>query len=145
MSVSRRIAFVTILVVAMAAVAVAAGCGSVSKTAKEVSPSPSFTPPPAWVMAIATKQVRNSDAHPVEAWWTLVTVPVHPRDRQAYIVVFHGEFASPSINYQTGATPRVVHWLTLTLDVETQMVSVVSLSDKGPSAQRAAKLHPFQL
>lgn len=140
--------FVTILVVTLAAtIAIAAGCGGASKTAKAASPSPSFTPPPAWVMKIAAGQAKmGGDAHPAYAGWTLVDVPVGHGMKQALIVVLHGDFTTLQFSYPYGYTPPpVIHWVRLTLDPETQSVSVWGWSQKGPAAKLAKRLVPFRL
>jgi hypothetical protein len=142
---SKRIEFVTILVLAIATVAGAGGCGGASKTAKAASPSPLFTPPPAWVASIAAEQGSGSGAaHPVEAWWALVDVPVGQGVKQAYILVFHGDFTSPAIMV-SGSTPTPVHWLKLTIDASTHMIGVAAWTNNEPSAKLAATLHPFKL
>lgn len=146
--------FVTILAGVVAAVAVAAGCGGANKTAKAASSSPSLrggldplTPPPAWVMKIVAPLAKmGGDAHPAYAGWTLVDVPVGHDMKQALIVVLHGDFTSLSFTHPLGYTPpRVIHWIKLTLDPETQSVSVLGLTQKGPSAKLAGRLQPFKL
>jgi hypothetical protein len=160
--VSRRIVFVTILVVTLAAtIAIAAGCGGASKTAKAASPSPSFTPPPAWVMEEAARQAAiGGDAHPAYVGWTLATVaeiapaqgeraadiPVGSRDKQMYLVEFRGKFTTLSFSHPYGYTPPpVIHWVYVALDPATHEVVGSGWSQKGPPASVAKLLHPFQL
>jgi len=165
--VSRRIAFVTILVAAMAAVVIATGCGGASKTAQAASPSPlwggrdAFTPPPAWVMKFAAKQaVIGGDAHPAYAGWTLATVaeiapalgervsdiPASSRDKQMYLVVLHGNFTTLTFTHPMGYTqPPVIHWVQFELDRTTHGVVVWGWTHKGPPPSVEKLLHPFRL
>ena len=165
---SRRIAFVTILVATMAAVVVATGCGGASKTAQAASPSPlrrggidAFTLPPAWVMKYAVKQaVIGGDAHPAYAGWTLATVaeiapalgervsdiPASSRDKQMYLVMLHGNFTTLTFTHPMGYTqPPVIHWVQFELDPATHGVVVWGWTHKGPPPSVEKLLHPFRL